>query len=197
MRIRTKYFLLYVSPLFFAVITALLTFPTASAVLFSLIISVLHECGHLALLIFYGCGIKSVTLSYYGMKILRQDEMKLSLKKEIAVCLAGVTVNFFLSAVFAVLYYAAGNETALKISYISLILGLFNLLPFFSSDGGRALGAFLEYKYGLTESEKALKVISFSTLIPVTASGVFLLVKNGNFTLLICSLYMLISFAAK
>ena len=193
MKIKTKHFLLVLSPLFFAVITLLLTFSVDSVVIITLLSSVLHELGHLILLVKYGCKIKSVTLSYYGMKIIRENEISLDFGKEIAVCLSGVTVNLVISILFTVFYLTFKNQFLLKVSVVNLILGLFNLLPVGLLDGARALSCFLKYRFDLSKSEKMLKAISICVLIPIIILSFFLLKLNGNFTLLICSVYLAVS----
>ncbi len=190
MKIKTKHFLLVLSPLFFAVITLLFTYSVDSVVLIALLSSIMHELGHLILLIKYGCKIKSVTLSYYGMKIIRENEISLDFRKEIAVCLSGVTVNLVISILFTVFYIAFKNQTLLKVSAVNLILGLFNLLPVGALDGARALSCMLKYRFELSKSEKVLKTISICILIPVILLSLYLLKQSGNFTLLICSVYL-------
>lgn len=197
MRLKTERFVIIISPLFFAVITALLTFSADMTVITALASSILHECGHLIMLLSFNCEIKSITLSFYGMRILRQGEIKLGLKKEIAVCLAGVTVNFFLFVAFLLLYILFKNQLLLKISAVNLILGAFNSLPVFYLDGGRALLGVLECRYDVDRSEKILRIVSFSVLVPILVFGIILYLKSGNFTLLICCVYILFSSFAK
>ncbi len=193
MKKQTKYFLLEISPLFFACIALLMTFSVDSTVLIALLSSALHECGHLAVLLYFGSEIKSVTLSFYGMKIVRQGEMTLSFKKETAVCLAGVAVNLTLFFIFLILNILFKKPFFIKISAVNLILGAFNSLPVFSFDGGRVLECVLKNRYDLEKSERILKKVSVLTILPITAFGIFLFIKNGNFTLLLCAVYMLVS----
>ncbi len=73
---------------------------------------------------------------------------------EIAVSLAGVTVNFIIAIVFAILFrFGAGifsNPTLEIISYvviINLMLAVFNLVPIPPLDGSKILLALLPYRY--------------------------------------------------
>ena len=193
MRIRTDCFTLIISPLFFIVVTLLLTLSSDSTVIIALFSSVLHECGHLFALMHYGSEIKSVTLSFYGMKIIRENEMSLRFSKEIAVCLAGVTVNFILCFLFFFLHLFFDKTLLLKVFAVNLVLGVFNALPVYSLDGGRAVLCILKSRFEITKCERIMKIISALTLIPVLALSAFLLFNNGNFTLFLCSVYLLIS----
>ncbi|MBE6834629.1 MAG: hypothetical protein E7515_00070 [Ruminococcaceae bacterium] len=193
MKFRTKYFLLVISPLFFAVITVVLTLISEPTVIIALVSSVLHECGHLFVLLRFKSEIKSVTLSFYGMKIIRQNEIGLSLKKEIAVCFAGITVNFIICVLFFLVYQFYKYELLLKISAVNFILGFFNALPVYSLDGGRGLNCFLNTRFDIIKSEKISKMISLFVISPMIALSVYYLVKYSNFTLLICCIYLLAS----
>jgi len=193
MRIKTDYFLLIISPLFFTVVTLLLTFSVDSTVIIALVSSVLHECGHLIMLLHFGCEVKSVTLSFYGMKILRKNEMQLRFSREIAVCLAGVTVNFAVCLLCLLLHLFISGELLLKISAVNLILGLFNILPVYSLDGSRAMECILKSRLEFSKSEKIMKTVCAFTLVPVFLFSIFLIQKNGNFTLFLCAIYLLIT----
>ncbi|MCR4563081.1 MAG: hypothetical protein K5755_00370 [Clostridiales bacterium] len=193
MKIKTKRFLLIINPLFFAVITLLLTFSVNSTVIITLISGALHECGHLIALIKYKAGIKSVTLSFYGMKIIRESEMTLNYKKEIAVSLSGVAVNFLLSAVFLIINAIYENQLFLTVSAVNLILGVFNLLPAGKLDGARALACIMKRRFDLTKSGLILKSACALVIIPVLLLGLYILKTSGNFSLLICCLYIILS----
>ena len=190
MDLRTNRFLIHISPLFFAAVTLLFTVSENRTVLIALASSVLHECGHLALLLYFGCKIKSVTLSFYGMRLIRENEMELDFSRETAVCIAGVTVNFVIFSVFLVAYAALKKQILIEISAVNLVLALFNFLPVYFLDGGRVLECLLKSRFDLEKSEKILNAVSVSALLPVYASGVILYAKNGNFTLLLCAAYL-------
>jgi stage IV sporulation protein FB len=179
-----------ISPLFFAVIAFLLVMQSDGTVTVALVSSIFHECGHLAVCLFFGSRIKSITLSFYGMKIIRQNELELSFFKEIAVSLAGVAVNFSVCIAFLVLYAVFPQQVFQKVAAVNFLLGFFNCLPVFSLDGGRAFLYFLNLRYPYEKSEKILKIISAVIIVPVFFFGIILSVCNRNFTLLICALYL-------
>ena len=190
MDIKTGKFPIHISPLFFASVTLLFTVSENRTVLIALVSSVLHECGHLALLLFFGCKIRSVTLSFYGMKLVRENETELDFSRETAVCIAGVTVNFIIFSVFLAAYAVFGKKVFIEISAVNLVLALFNFLPVFFLDGGRVLECLLKSRFELEKSEKILNAVSVVSLLPVYAAGIFLFVKKGNFTLLLCAVYL-------
>ena len=91
-----------------------------------------HELGHLTALKLVGAKVEQIRLTAFGAEI-RADTRYLSYGREIFCTLAGPAVNLFLAVVLARVtgdYLMAGAN---------LFLGVFNLLPLPSLDGGRAL----------------------------------------------------------
>lgn len=91
-----------------------------------------HELGHLTALKLVGAKVEQIRLTAFGAEI-RTDTRYLSYGREIFCTLAGPAVNLFLAVVLARVtgdYLMAGAN---------LFLGVFNLLPLPSLDGGRAL----------------------------------------------------------
>ena len=71
-------------------------------------------------------------------------------------------------------------------------LGLFNILPIDSLDGGQALFILLSMKFSPFTSMKILDIISFMILIPVAVMGFLVLLQSKyNFTLLLTALYLI------
>ncbi|MGN1444180.1 MAG: hypothetical protein ACI4XE_10070, partial [Acutalibacteraceae bacterium] len=89
---------------FFAVITAMLLTCDRRIVIVSVLSSLLHECGHLALMFVFREKPECVIFGAFGIRIERQGVSALSYKRQAAVAMGGISVNFVLAAVFAVLY---------------------------------------------------------------------------------------------
>jgi stage IV sporulation protein FB len=74
---------------------------------------------------------------------------------------------------------------------INLIIGLFNIMPVFSLDGGRALESLLLQKLPNEKCEKIITAVSVVFLVPMTFFGFYILIKSGyNFTFLAISIYL-------
>ena len=91
-----------------------------------ILFSVLHELGHIIMLLIFGARPTLIKLSFYGMGM--KYEKHLSKIKELFVLLCGPAVNLALFAFF-------GNE-------INLMLFLLNMFPVVPLDGGRILRLF-------------------------------------------------------
>lgn len=97
-----------------------------------LLSAVCHELGHLTALRLMGVRVEAFCFTAFGAEI-RADTRYLSYGRDLACTLAGPAVNLILALVLARVsgdYLLAGAN---------LLLGLFNLLPLPSLDGGRAL----------------------------------------------------------
>ena len=91
-----------------------------------------HELGHLTALRLVGAKVEQIRLTAFGAEI-RADTRYLSYGREIFCTLAGPAINLILAVVLA---RAAGDYL---LAGANLFLGVFNLLPLPSLDGGRAL----------------------------------------------------------
>ncbi len=125
---------LEISPGFVA-FTCFLFYISPTAVFWPfLLFSVLHELGHLGVLILCAVPVRRVSLGSLGTVI---ETGPLSAWAEALCALAGPAVNFFCFWTLHPLW----PEAAL----ISLILGSYNLLPIYPLDGGRALRVLLSW----------------------------------------------------
>ena len=139
---------------------------TREAVLFSfgLIIAVfaivvLHELGHALTARRFGVRTRDITLLPIG-GVARLERMPREPKQELLIALAGPAVNFALAVPLYAILYAQGATTNLsalladegaissasfvaQLLVINVWLALFNLIPAFPLDGGRALRALL------------------------------------------------------
>ena len=177
--------------LFSWVVAVLLCFDRTNAIRPAVFFSLLHEAGHLSAIILTGQRPKQICFGLFGMSIVRGNDLSESYIEEMITALAGPAVNIILALVFALAHCFFDNGTVNKAFAVNLIIGLFNLMPVFSLDGGRALESFLKYKYDSFTSERILKTVSFFTLLLLDGLGIYVFVKSGyNFTLLIISLYL-------
>lgn len=106
----------------------------------------LHELSHSFIAMRYGQSIVSITLFIFGGVAQMKGEPAHP-KAEFNMAIAGPISSFFLSLIFFIIYNLVTGqvEKALfqYLSYINLVVAVFNLIPGFPMDGGRVVRAYL------------------------------------------------------
>ncbi len=123
------------------------------------VVIVVHELGHALVARRYGVGTRDIMLlPVGGIASLERTPEKPS--QELAVALVGPAINLVLAALLWVGIRVTGGTTDLgaatsvggafvtQLFWINIGLALFNLIPAFPMDGGRALRALLSMRLG-------------------------------------------------
>ncbi len=136
----------------------------------------LHELGHFLVLWLLKIRVKAIRLRCMGIKIEREEAP--SLGKELAVNLAGPMVNLLLAVLLL-------KTRWIKLSAINCALGLFELCPLPSLDGGQALFCVLQRYMSFERAYLFCTSIEKTTFILIMAVGMCLAVAKRNGTLLV------------
>ncbi len=160
-------------------------------VLLCLTASLLHECGHLFFMLLYGEKILSIDFGAFGVRIERACSSALSYKKEAVVALGGIIINFLLAFLSIIYYYLMRSRTALIFALINLLTALFNCIPVYVLDMGRALKCALMLISDEAESERVLDIISMIFLCLLTVyTAVHSAFVNVNVSLIAVTAYL-------
>lgn len=175
-----------------AAMTAVIICDTSLSVIICFIAAIMHEAGHLLALWKYGAFPKKIKLTLFDIAIIDRNKVLRSLKKELVIILAGITVNI----IAAILSYILNKLFPCAFFYnlfaANVTLAVFNSLPVDSLDGGQALFLILCEKTDIKKAMAILDIISFIILIPISCLGFLVLLKSKyNFTLLLTSIYLI------
>lgn len=77
-------------------------------------------------------------------------------------------------------------------------VGLFNLIPVMSLDGGQLLYLLLSRRFDEALAERLVNIVTFLFIFPLAAVGFLLLLKSKyNFSLLFVCIYLVLSLVLK
>ncbi|MBR3587930.1 MAG: hypothetical protein IKL16_00040 [Clostridia bacterium] len=174
---------------FFGLTVALMgLFDETGNIFLCLMSGIIHEAGHLAVLLLNHEKPKDIYITPFGMRIERQEENITKPSREILCAFAGPLVNILAWLLFK------GS----RFSEINLTIGLFNLLPCEPLDGNKILENFLRLKFSEKATEKISLIISCITVVPVAILGFIILFESRyNFSLLFISFYIIFFIALK
>lgn len=131
----------------------------------------LHEYGHALTARKFGIGTRDITLLPIG-GISRIERVPDTPSQELAVALAGPAVNLVIALTLFGILFATGNWAPLdelafvhgsliqRVLLANISLLLFNLLPAFPMDGGRALRALLAFGMNYGRATKAAAAVA-------------------------------------
>jgi Zn-dependent protease/CBS domain-containing protein len=150
---------------------------------FSIIVA--HELAHALTARHFGIRTRDITLLPIG-GVSSLERMPDDPRQELLVALAGPALNFALAAVLAVIALALGGTLVpteeirmqpasllVHLSWINLMLGLFNLLPAFPMDGGRVLRALLALRVSDVRATQIAAGIGQAMAIALGIIGLF------------------------
>ncbi len=174
---------------FFGLTVALIgIFDRSGTVFLCLLTGILHETGHLSVLLLSHEKPREIHITPFGMRIERQQNSSLSFKREAICAFAGPLVNLILALIFFNSYF----------SKINISIAFLNLLPCEPLDGGKIFENLLKIRLNSEKAEKFSLIVSCITVFPVAVAGFIILFQSRyNFSLLLISFYMLFFIAKK
>ena len=142
-----------------------------------MLFAIVHEFGHLLAGVLLGMKTEKMEIKPYGVSIsfkLTPIDYNQKIKngnvleiKKMIVAFAGPLTNLLLIIILLQCNFKIFSQ--LIMIYANILLILFNLLPIYPLDGGRILQAILHILFGKQKAEKCSNIISFVTIIILTA----------------------------
>ncbi len=161
-------------------------------VLVGLFASILHEFGHIIIMLYEKREIGQINVGMFNVDIIDGNRSELNYKSDIKVLLGGPLINYFTYLIFIILYCIIKIDIIKFIAYENLIIGIINILPIANLDGGQIIFAILSKFLRFDLSVRITQIISFLTLIPLSILGFIILFDSKyNFSLLFLSMYLM------
>ena len=158
-----------------------------------------HEYGHVLMARRFGIGTRDIILLPIG-GVASIERMPDNPTQELLIALAGPAVNVVI-ALFLILFFGAnihpGNsdpaalqniDFVSRLALINIVLVVFNLLPAFPMDGGRALKALLSYKLDKVTATRIAARIGQAAAFGLGFLGLF-----GNPLLIFIALFVFLA----
>ena len=123
-----------------------------------------------------------INIKNYNTKILNGTICSL---KKLFVALAGPIANIIIALIFY------NKSDYIIITYINILLAVFNLLPIYPLDGGRLVREILHITVGLKKAETYTYKISKFTLILLTIIASIAILYLQNISIIIILAYLL------
>ena len=180
--------------LFMALISFVISLEAPSNVIMTIVSSMLHEMGHLVIMLILKYKPKKVRFELTGINIIRNQETEISTKSEIWISLGGPLMNFIIVIICCAILCVYNDNSILTLACVNLILMIFNLLPIKKLDGGMVLYHSLSRKYDLNFSYLILKITSIVFISLIFIWGIYIfIVSRYNISLIIIAIFLVIS----
>lgn len=182
---------LKISFCFIALVAAMLIIDHSGAMIWGMIAAILHELGHIFAMALQGGRPNEIRFGLFDIAIIDAQRKRNDYLHDAFVLLAGPFVNFLAGIIFYALFVVSKVEFMLIPAWQNLFLGLMNILPIESLDGGQILFALLCRKK-VKNPELIVQVLSFIALLPLASLGFYILLcSKYNFSLLMVSCYLM------
>lgn len=170
--------------LYFAVLTVVLIIDKTGGIFCCFLASFFHELGHLVAIILLRQRVHRVEFSVFDIKIC--SSYKVPFFKELIIVLSGVTFNFILFIIFYKIF--------LIFALANLFIGIFNVLPVSTLDGGQAINILLSRYFNQKVSDLVLNILTIVVSIPIFTMGIIILLNTGyNFSFLLLGIYLFVT----
>lgn len=152
-----------------------------------------HELSHIFLILRYCGKPDSVIINLTDVKI-NCDMNRLKTSQEVLINLAGPFANILLFCVLYLMNIIINLDALYIIAMSSLVIGVFNLLPLRTLDGGELLYILLSRFLSSRSVDIIFNIISIVILIPLAILGfTVLFASKYNYSLLLVTIYIILT----
>ncbi|MDD7676210.1 MAG: hypothetical protein PUJ09_06220 [Eubacteriales bacterium] len=152
--------------------------------LIAVIAAAVHETGHIVAALILRMRLDSFSLGLLGARLGLSLPLY-SYRKELLLSLSGPVSNIVTGGAAIYIYNVcraadSGPEPLLFFSVASMFLAGLNLLPVQSFDGGRIFMCLAAPVMGIFTAERVLRILSFSCILLLWGTSVYLMLRIGS-----------------
>lgn len=162
-------------------------------VLLTVIAVAVHELGHYISLRICGGEVKRIKVWIGGLSMLYGG---LGYACEAVTALAGPGASLLLALISSLFGRVFTYTPAYHLAGLSMLLAVFNLLPVFPLDGGRALFSVIARYFGIDTAELVRKICTLVLTGAIGIAGGLMLWVSANPTLFIAAVFLAVCTAA-
>lgn len=154
--------------------------------------SFIHEVGHIVAMYFKGHAIKEIKIKFFSIDIIDNDRSIISYENDLLILISGSIFNFIASLLSMIFYHFFLIGTFKYLAYINMLIGILNLMPISSLDGGQILYMLLSKIFSIDKTYIICEIVSFIFLFPLSVLGFIILLNSKyNFSLLFICCYLI------
>lgn len=152
-----------------------------------------HEMGHIISAKILKTPIYEINFGPVNVDILKpQAYYSKSFFQKMIIILSGFISNLIIFIILSGIYIITKNKFLMLVALQSFIIGMINILPIESLDGGEAVGLILHKFFSYENAKKISNVLSLVFLVPATFFGIFLGIKSRhNISVIMLALYLI------
>ncbi|MCD7730770.1 MAG: hypothetical protein LUI05_04655 [Oscillospiraceae bacterium] len=175
---------------FFAAVSLLILCSGSRYAVYSFYACLLHESGHLAVMLLFGQPVKRLVFYGAGIKIIRfRNDFLNSFGREMLIVGSGCAVNLIIYALTAI--FPCSEEIA-YFGFANLAVGMFNALPMSFLDGGKILVLLFFKLFEYDTAIRLEKMLKWANAVTVPAAAVILFIVGlRNFTVYVTLIFLL------
>lgn len=185
---------------FLGLILFALTTQNSKTVIILLLFAVIHELVHLMFIYRFSLPPDEVSFTLFGANIRRGTAATNNLNSEIIINASAPVFNIATGAFFYHLSRCITKyeSTLGEIASVNLIIGFFNLIPFYTFDGGNALKYLLLKFLSSKQVEQVLTCVSLVVTVAFSFVSIHIFLNyQHNFSLFAICIYMFLSIIFK
>lgn len=183
---------------FLAFIVYVIISDSTGIILIGVISTFLHETGHIVAMLFKNHRVQEIKIGFFHIDIVDNNRQVINYNDDLLILFAGSAFNFMTAFISMVLFYFTRKYIFCLFIYTNLAMGIMNLLPISSLDGGEIVYIILSSFLTPKTASRLYNIISLIFLMPLSLVGFIVLLNSKyNFSLLFICCYLIYTLLSK